>query len=73
MAELLDQAIRLLEKLPDSDQDAAAGALLDYLDHRDATRLTEAQVAEVKRRIADPNRVLVPGDMARLRIAGFGS
>lgn len=73
MTALLEQAIRLLENLPDSDQDAAACALMDYLDHRDTTQLTEDQIAEVQRRIADLDRVIVSGDVARARIAAFGS
>ena len=73
MTELLQHAIRLLQDLPDSDQDAAAGALLDYLGHRDDVRLTDAQVDEVRRRVADPDRVLIPKDLALSRITGFGS
>jgi hypothetical protein len=56
MTKLLEQALRQIEELPDSEQDAAAGALLDYVKHMRDMRLTDAQVAEVRRRMADPDR-----------------
>ena len=59
MTKLLEQALRQIEQLPDSEQDAAAGALLDYVKHIGDMRLTDAQVAEVRRRMADPDRRLV--------------
>lgn len=54
MTKLFRQTIDQIEKLPDSEQDAAAGALLDYLDHRRGLVLTDEQAAEVRRRLADP-------------------
>jgi hypothetical protein len=36
-------------------------------------RLTDEQVAEVRRRIADPNRKLLSLDEARSRVERFGS
>ena len=59
MTKLLEQALRQVEQLPEGEQDAAAGALLDYVKHMHDTHLTEAQVAEVRRRKADPNREAV--------------
>ena len=73
MTKLLEQALRQLEQLPDGDQDAAAGALLDYLKHMRDVQLTDAQVAEVRRRRANPDRVLVPHGEARERIRRLGS
>ena len=60
MSKLLQKAIAEIEKLPAAEQDAAAGALMDYLDHMRGLRLTDEQVAEVQRRLADPNRSTVP-------------
>ncbi len=57
MTKLLEQALRQIEQLPEGEQDAAAGALLDYVKHMRDMRLTDAQVAEVRRRRADPNRL----------------
>jgi hypothetical protein len=73
MTKLLEQALRQVEQLPDGEQDAAAGALLDYVKHMREVRLTDAQIAEVRRRIDDPNRKLVSHDEARDRIARLGS
>ncbi|NVN84665.1 MAG: hypothetical protein HXX15_01140 [Rhodopseudomonas sp.] len=72
MTKLLEQALRQIEQLPDADQDAAAGALIDYLKHMRDMRLTEAQVAEVRRRRANPERKLVSLEEARARIARLG-
>lgn len=73
MTELLDQTIREIERLPASEQDAAAGALLDYLEHRKNTRLTDEQLAEVRRRRADPDRQLLSLEEARERIRRLGA
>ena len=73
MTKLLEQALREIERLPESEQDAAAGALFDYLKHMHSVQLTDAQVAEVRRRRADPNRVFVSHADARERIGRLGS
>ena len=73
MTKLLEEAIRQVEQLPEGEQDAAAGALLDYVRHMNEIRLTDEQVAEVRRRIADPNRKLVSLAEARARVERFGS
>ena len=69
MTKLLEQAVRQVEQLPEAEQDAAAGALLDYVKHMREIHLTDAQVAEVRRRGADPNRKLLSQEEARERIA----
>ncbi|MDN3274774.1 hypothetical protein QWJ07_10995 [Frankia sp. RB7] len=73
MTKLLEEAIRQVEQLPEGEQNAAAGALLDYVRHMNEIRLTDEQVAEVRRRIADPNRKLVSLAEARARVERFGS
>lgn len=73
MTKLLEQALRQIEQLSDADQDAAAGALIDYIKHMQDMRLTEAQVAEVRRRRANPDRKLVSLEDARARIARLGA
>jgi hypothetical protein len=73
MTKLLEAALREIEKLPDSEQDAAAGALLDYVKHMRDVQLTDAQVVEVRRRRTDPNRKLLSRDEARARVDRFGS
>jgi hypothetical protein len=73
MTKLLEQALRQIEHLTEHEQDAAAGALLDYVKHMREIRLTEAQIAEVRRRRADPDRKLVSHAEARERISRLGS
>jgi hypothetical protein len=73
MTKLLEQALRQVEQLPEGEQDAAAGALLDYVKHMRDMRLTDAQVAEVRRRRADPGRKLVSHAEALERIGRLGS
>ena len=73
MTKLLEQALRQVEQLPESEQDAAASALLDYVKHMRDMRLTEAQVAEVRRRQANPDRQFVSHTETRERIARLGS
>jgi hypothetical protein len=68
MTKLLEQALRQVEQLSESDQDAAGAALIDYLAHRDDMRLSDAQLAEVRRRRADPDRKLVPHADAKERL-----
>jgi hypothetical protein len=68
MTKLLQQALREVERLPAEDQDAAAGALFDYLAHRSDMRLSEAQLAEVRRRRANPMRSYVSHEEAGERI-----
>jgi hypothetical protein len=73
MTKLLEQALRQIEHLTEDEQDAAAGALLDYVKHMRDTRLSEDQLAEIRRRRADPDRQLVSQAEARERIARLGT
>jgi hypothetical protein len=73
MTNLLEEALRQVEQLPAEDQNAAAGALLDYVKHMREVRLTDAQVEEVRRRVANPNRKLLSYAEARARIEKLGS
>jgi hypothetical protein len=70
MTKLLQEALRQVEQLPPSEQNAVAGALLDYVKHMREMQLTDEQLEEVRRRRADPNRKLVSHEQARDRIAG---
>jgi hypothetical protein len=73
MTKLLRDALKQVEQLPESEQDAAAGALLDYLAHRRDLRISDEQLEEIRRRRADPDRKLVSHDEARERIKRFGA
>ena len=43
MTKLLEQALRQIQQLPEGEQDAAAGALLDYVKHMRDMRLTDVE------------------------------
>jgi hypothetical protein len=73
MTKLLRDAIKQIEQLPDGEQDAAAAAMLDYLAHRRDLRVSDEQLAEIRRRRVDPNRKLVAHDEARERIKRLGA
>ncbi len=64
MIKLLRDTIKQVEQLPAGEQDAAAVAMLDYLAHRRDLRVSDEQIAEIRRR-ADPNRKLVSHEEAR--------
>ena len=71
MSKILEQALIEVKKLPASEQDAAAGALIDYLARRQDSLLSDEQRAEVRRRLADPNRVLIHAEEVWKRL-GLG-
>ena len=73
MTKLLRDVISQVEKLPDGEQDAAAVAMLDYLAHRRDLRVSDEDLAEIRRRRADPNRRLVSHDEASARIKRLGA
>jgi hypothetical protein len=68
MTKLLRETIKQIEQLSDGEQDAAAVAMLDYLAHRRDLRVSDEQLAEIRRRRADPNRKVVSHDEARERM-----
>jgi hypothetical protein len=72
MTKLLEEALRQVEQLSPGDQDAAGAALMDYLAHRDDVQLSDAQLAEVRRRRADADRKLVSHADAQERLSRLG-
>jgi hypothetical protein len=72
MTKLLQKAIQQAEQLPEDEQDAAAGALIDYLAHMRSLSLTDEQLAEVRRRRANRNRPAVPLSEVRERLRRLG-
>jgi hypothetical protein len=73
MTKLLRDAIAQVERLPEGEQDAAAVAMLDYLAHRQDLRVSDEDLAEIRRRRTDPNRKLVSHEEARARIKRLGA
>lgn len=59
MTKLLEEAVKVLRELPDGRQAAAARAIINYGADDDEIQLSDEQVAEIERRIADPNRKFI--------------
>lgn len=53
MSQLLNKAIARLKELAPADQEAAAKAILEYVEQQSAPRLTPAQEAEVRASLAE--------------------
>jgi hypothetical protein len=68
MTKLLDDVIAQVRALPEREQDAAAGVLLDYLGTNQDARSTRDQIAEARRRRADPTRRAISFDEARRKL-----
>jgi hypothetical protein len=73
MTKLLQRAFEQARQLPDDQQDAAGAALLDYLDHMQAVRLTDEQIAEVRRRLAEPEGGTIALEEVRRRLQTRGA
>ena len=73
MSKLLEDALIEVRKLPPSEQDGAASALIDYLSRRQNSILTDEQRAEVRQRLADPNRILIPAEVVWKRLGVTGT
>ena len=56
MSNLIEEAVKVLRRLPDDQQATAARAIINYGAHEDELQLTDKQVAEIERRIANPDR-----------------
>lgn len=65
MSKLLDETLAKVAALPAEEQDAVAFAVIDYLEERKHAKLTDEQLAEVRRRRADPDQVLVSHEDSR--------
>ncbi len=70
MSELFDQTIAKVKQLSAEEQEQAAYALIDYLDSKDEFQLSDEQLAEISRRIADPDRTFVSYEETR-RLLGL--
>lgn len=73
MGTLIEDAVDVLRHLPDDVKEAAARAIIDYgASQDDDLQLSDAQVIEVERRMADPNRTFITLSEARNRLRQFG-
>jgi hypothetical protein len=65
--------MRVLRELPENVQAAAARAIIEYgAGYDDDVALSDEQVAEVERRMADPNRNFLSLSDTRHRLRHFG-
>ena len=67
MTNLLEQAPREVERLPEAERDAVVDAMLDYVKQMRDIQSTDARVAEVRHRVADSDRELVSYAEVRAR------
>jgi hypothetical protein len=73
MSKLLDDAVRVLPEMPEDMQAAAARAIIEYgAGDDDDLTLSDDQVREVERRMADPNRSFMSPSDVRHRLRHFG-
>jgi len=73
MSNLVEDAVKVLRALPDDVQAAAARAIIDYgAGQDDDLQLSDEQVAEVERRMSDPNRSVLSLNEVRDRLRHFG-
>jgi hypothetical protein len=59
MTKLLEEAVRVLRDLPEGRQESAARAILNYGADDDEVQLSDEDVTEIDRRIANPNRKFI--------------
>ena len=73
MSNLIEDAVKVLRELPANVQEVAARAILDYgAGQDDELMLSDAQAAEIERRITDPDREFISVAEARDRLRPFG-
>ncbi len=68
MTKTLEKAIEEVRRLPESEQDAAAATLMDFLESRNDSVLTDEQLAEIDRRLAEPEGPLLSLEEVRARL-----
>ena len=73
MTDNVKEAIEVLRTLPKDDQDTVAAAIMDFAAHDQHHTLSDAQAAEVRHRLAKPDRKLVSLSAARKRLRHFGA
>jgi len=59
MTNLLEEAVRVLRELPDDRLETAVPAIIDYIAERNDVQLSDEQVAEIDRRVANRNRKFI--------------
>lgn len=74
MSRLLEDAVEVLRQLPDELQETAARAIINFgAGHDEDLRLSDAQVAEIERRIASSNRTMLTFEETRDHLRRSGA
>ena len=73
MSSKVAEALNELAKLPASQQERAAEAILDFVRQDHALTLTDEQAEEVRLRLADPKPTFLTLAEARARLAQIGA
>ncbi len=73
MNKKVEHAIAELVKLPETEQEVAAQAILDFAARGGRPELTAEQAEEVRRRLAEPDPRFVTLTEARARLLGKGA
>lgn len=73
MSKNVEQAWAELQKLPQHDQEIAAAAIIDFAAGAQRLRLSDEQVAEVERRLAEPNPKFLTLAEVRARFRSDGA
>ena len=71
MNKLIEDAVEVLRHLPDNVQEAAARAIINA-SQDDELHVSDAQVVEIERRMANPNRAFLSIAEVRERLRPFG-
>ena len=69
----IEQAWTELMKLPEAEQEVAADAILDYASGGRGASLSDEQVAEVERRLAEPSPKTLSITEFRARLRKLGA
>ncbi len=72
MTKLLEEAIAKVRELSEAEQDMAAVELMRYLESTRDPRLSDEQLAELNRRLADPNAKTLTLDELDARLRRLG-
>jgi hypothetical protein len=70
--ELVEDAVKVLREMPGNMQATAAQVVLDYAAGNDDFLLSDEQVAEVERRMANPDRAFLSVREVREPLHHFG-
>ena len=72
MSKLLKEAFDALTRLPEDEQERAARAIIDFAAHDGDYRLSDDQVEEVERRMAQKDRAYLSPGLVRSRLNHLG-